>query len=237
MVMSHKALEFYGKNILEIYEKTDTIDLNILPIEKLATEYLKLKIKYATLSSDGSIYGLTAYADTEFHVKTTNGIKAISIKSNQILLEKAFLYPQYKRKLFGKHRFTLAHEVAHQLLFSLESTEDRENFNIVYSKKKSHSVREIKTIEDWNEWQANVLASILLMPKDKVDYFMFLVSPNKKIINYDNWFDEIDIPKIKSFCELFGVSKTAAIIRLDKLGYIENKKRMDYRNPLDIVYG
>ncbi|MFI3327282.1 MAG: ImmA/IrrE family metallo-endopeptidase [Clostridia bacterium] len=237
MVMSHEALEIYGKEVLEIYSKAETIDLNILPIEKLATEHLKLKIRYATLSSDGSIYGLTAYTDTEYHIETESGMKVISIESNQILLEKAFLYPKYKSKLFGKHRFTLAHEVAHQLLFSLESTEDREAYNIVYSKKKSHSVREIKTIEDWNEWQANVLASILLMPKDKVDYFMFLVSPNKKIISYDNWFDEIDAPKIKSFCELFGVSKTAAIIRLNKLGYIENKKRMDYRNPLDIVYG
>ena len=39
------------------------------PIDQFASDYLNLKVSFQKLSSDGSIYGLTAYVDTEYQIE------------------------------------------------------------------------------------------------------------------------------------------------------------------------
>ena len=39
------------------------------PIDQFASDYLNLKVSFQKLSSDGSIYGLTAYVDTEYQIQ------------------------------------------------------------------------------------------------------------------------------------------------------------------------
>ena len=36
-------------------------------------------------------------------------------------------------------------------------------------KRQAYSLRELKTREDWNEWQANVLGAAILMPQREID--------------------------------------------------------------------
>ena len=71
--------------------------------------------------------------------------------------DRNFIEPSQIRKLCGKRRFTLAHECAHQILFQMETDKIREACRRKYSARTAYSLRALKTREDWNEWQANVL--------------------------------------------------------------------------------
>lgn len=121
----------------------------VVPIVELAREHLNLEIKYRELSTDGSILGLTAYADTEYHLEINNKIIVYKLSTDEIILNSSFLLHKQTEELKNKKRFTLAHEVAHQIIFSLESEEDKEKYSKSYSMKKKHSPKELKTNEDF----------------------------------------------------------------------------------------
>jgi hypothetical protein len=91
------------------------------PIDQFAKDYLGMNVSFARLSSDGSICGLTAYADTEYIVEELGVKRTIPLRKNQILLDVGFIQYGQVHKLCGKRRFTLAHECAHQILFQMES--------------------------------------------------------------------------------------------------------------------
>ena len=76
MILSHKEIEeiaaavtedfnefFFGSQVEEVQAPRAT------PIDQLAKDYLGLTVSFAKLSKDGSICGLTAYADTEYAVE------------------------------------------------------------------------------------------------------------------------------------------------------------------------
>ncbi len=41
-----------------------------------------------------------------------------------------------------------------------------------YSARTAYTPRELKTREDWNEWQANVFGAAILLPQKEVDLAM-----------------------------------------------------------------
>lgn len=174
MILSHKQIEeiaaavtkdfnefFFGKEADEVRIARAT------PIDQLAKDYLGLNVSFARLSSDGSICGLTAYADTEYITEEMGIKRTIPLKRNQVLLDESFMKPGQVRQLCGKRRFTLAHECAHQILFQMESDEVKDACEKKYAARTAYSLRDLKTREDWNEWQANVLGASILMPKKR----------------------------------------------------------------------
>ena len=136
------------------------------------------------MSADGSICGLTSYADAEFIIKEMGVVRTIEVKQNQILLDSSFLEPGKAKWLGGKRRFTLAHECAHQILFQMESEESRQKCRKLYSDRRSFSLRDLKSKEDWNEWQANALGAEMCIRdsvysaglKNSIKYFKYTCS-------------------------------------------------------------
>ena len=205
------------------------------PIDQFASEYLKLHVSYTHLSSDGSFCGLTAYEDTEYTCEVDGVTRIIPLKRNQVLLDNSFIQPGQVRKFCGKRRFTLAHECAHQILFQLESDEGKAACRKRYSARRCYSLRDLKTREDWNEWQANVLGAAILMPKEEIDFAMWRFAPGRKLKNYNGWFPYMDRTALKLMCGVFGVSKTALIIRLRELGHLEDHPFSEFVDPLEIL--
>ena len=163
MILSHMQIEeiaaavtkdfnefFFGKNS-DIGRTT----ARATPIDQFAKDYLGLSVSFAHLSSDGSLCGLTAYADTEYTIEEQGVKRTIPLKANQILLDLSFIQPRQVHALCGKRRFTLAHECAHQILFGMESDNDKRTHESKYAPRAAYSLRDLKTREDWNEWQAN----------------------------------------------------------------------------------
>lgn len=160
-----------------------------IPIERLASDYLKLDVSYCKLSDDGSLCGLTTYADTEYQFHQGVTTKTVLLKANQVLLDSSFIQGANRSKLRGKRRFTLAHECAHQILFSMEPKSERHACRKQYQ-GKAYSLRDLKSKEDWNEWQANALGAALLMPPAIVQ--TLLQKRTEKLISYGGYFTSFD---------------------------------------------
>ena len=241
MILSHKQIEEIAaavtKDFNEFFfgKEADVVRIaRATPIDQLANDYLGLKVSFARLSPDGSVCGLTAYADTEYITEEMGIQRTIPLKRNQVLLDESFIKPGQVRKLCGKRRFTLAHECAHQILFQMESDEVRETCQKKYAARTAYSLRDLKTREDWNEWQANALGAAILMPQKEIDLAMWYFAAGKSLTNYEGQFSYRDRLSLNLICQQMGVSKSAAIIRLRQLGYIEDRPYMEYRDPLEV---
>ena len=130
MILSHKQIEeiaaavtkdfnefFFGKDA-----DNERSTAQATPIDQFAKDYLGLSVSFAHLSSDGSLCGLTAYADTEYTIEEQGVKRTIPLKANQVLLDMSFIPPGQVHALCGKRRFTLAHECAHQILFGIQDS-------------------------------------------------------------------------------------------------------------------
>ena len=204
------------------------------PIDQFASEYLGLKVSFIHLSDDGNLCGLTAYEDTEYIFEENGKIRSIPLKRNEVLLDRSFIEPGNVKMLCGKRRFTLAHECAHQILFQLESDEQKASCRKLYAERRPYSLRDLKTNEDWNEWQANALGAAILMPKDEIDLAIWNFSLSRVIKNYAGIFAYRDRVSLKIMCDIFKVSKSAMIIRLRQLGYLKDYPRSEYIDPLEV---
>jgi hypothetical protein len=242
MILSQRQIEEIAaavtKDFNEFFFGGDSEDTRRMargtPIDQFAKEYLGMSVSFARLSFDGSICGLTAYADTEY-ITDDGGIKrTIPLRKNQILLDVSFIQPGQVQKLCGKRRFTLAHECAHQILFQMEGDAVRSACVKKYSARSAYSLRDLKTREDWNEWQANVLGAAILMPQKEIDLAMWYFAGGKKLINYEGVFAYRDKLSLMMLCQQLAVSKSAAVIRLRQLGYIEDRSYREYSDPLEV---
>lgn len=221
MILSKVDIENLAKSVLNDFRYSTGIYTSFTPIDQLASDYLGLTVRFETLSDDMSFCGVTAYDDTRLKVEVDGMKRVIEIKRNEIILNLEFLKASKIQSLCGRRRFTLAHEVAHQILFALETQERKAHCRKIYSTRTTHSIRQLKTAEDWNEWQADYLGAALLMPKDGVTIFLRdLAYGNIDTYPWDER-EEFDYA-IGMFCTYFGVSKSAAIIRLKNLGYLSH---------------
>ncbi|AND41440.1 ImmA/IrrE family metallo-endopeptidase [Cytobacillus oceanisediminis] len=112
------------------------------------------------------------------------------------------------KHLPNRQRFTIAHEIGHFILHEGNPIHIDRTFRVNFRDKNSSLANSIEEIE------ANAFAAALLMPEKKLKQFY-----NKKLkegIDFEHS-DELD-----SIAETFQVSKQALMIRLFKLGLIDD---------------
>ncbi len=242
MILSHKQIEEIAVAVTRDFNQFFFGDgfensrrfVQCTPIDQFAKDFLGLSVSFAKLSADGSICGLTAYADTEYEIEEMGIKRTIPLKQNQVLLDESFIKPGQVKQLCGKRRFTLAHECAHQILYQYESDEVKTACQKKYAARSSYSLRDLKTREDWNEWQANALGAAILMPQKEMDLAMWYFAAGRKLINYEGRFSYLDRMSLAMLCSHLGVSKSAAIIRLRQLGHLEDRPYLEYHDPLEV---
>lgn len=203
---------------------------NAFPIEQFATDHLGLEVFMTKLSPDGSICGLTAYADTEYHVSDGNHIHTIPIHRKQVLLDSSLA----AESRTGRRRFTLAHECAHQILFAFEDAATQKARQAAYAQRSSYSLRELKTKEDWDEWQANALAAAILIPINKLKDVRCQMSQKEPIKRYGTKMDAQGRADLNALCSTFLVSKSAMLIRLRQIGAVIDRPVSEWRDPLEV---
>ena len=241
MILSQREIEEIAaavtKNFNEFFfgKEDDRVRMvRATPIDQFARDYLGLDVSIARLSTDGSICGLTAYEDTNYVIEENGVSRTIPLKKNQVLLDESFVKPGQVRSLCGKRRFTLAHECAHQILYRLESDDVKVSCRKKYAARKAYSLRELKTTEDWNEWQANVLGAAILMPQKEIDLAMWRFSSGEPFISYEGKFSYRNRLSLEIICKQLAVSKSAATIRLKQLGYIIERPFSEFVDPLEV---
>ncbi len=228
MVLSYTQIEEIAAAV--IYDFCGNIEAKpyAVDMDRLAKEYLGLTVSFLTLSSDGSLCGLTAYEDTQVKIKGPLGERTIPLKRNQVLIERRLLE---QRKLTARCRFTLAHESAHQILYQMDTLENQAICKEQYSSRRTYSFRELKSKEDWNEWQANALGAALLMP---AVFLAQTMEHRSRIECFGGEFNYMGKASLNFICQRFGTSRSATEIRLRQLGYIVDKPRNAYRDPVEV---
>ena len=77
MILSHHQIEDIGAAVIQDFNKFFYCGSAALgdkyvratPIDQFACDYLGLSVRFARLSVDGSICGLTSYADAEYIIE------------------------------------------------------------------------------------------------------------------------------------------------------------------------
>ena len=205
--------------------------IRALPVEDFAMHHLGLRLIYTRLSNDGQTLGVTTYADTDISLNRYCRIDTIHVLKDTVLLDECMKDSQdWQHGEVGRRRFTVAHECAHQILYRREPENRRTELQQQYS-ARAFSLREMKSLDSWGEWQANAVAAALLMPKK----YIALMLNGRRITYYGKRLNNPDRFIFDSMCYRFGVSKTAMKLRLRELGYLQFLSALDYYDPLDII--
>lgn len=182
-----------------------------IPIEEFLENHLKLYINYADITDDRSILGLTVFNNGHLKVYDLKNKmeRVIYVKAGTVIIDNSLL----ESRNFGRYRFTCGHEGGHWILhrdmFKYESEKMTE------AKTDGHF---FKTDADWMEWQADYIASCLLMPRKTFTMAAREVLAEagrkcKDIFEYKNYV-------LKKMSDIFQVSVQAAYIRLKELKLI-----------------
>ena len=99
MILSQRQLEEIAASTTKDFnrfffgDEADKPDRSALPtpIDQFAKNYLGLRVSFARLSPDGSICGVTAYADTEYKITELGITRTLALKRNQVILDESFI--------------------------------------------------------------------------------------------------------------------------------------------------
>ena len=72
------------------------------------------------------------------------------------------------------------------------------------------------------------------MPQREIDLAIEYFATNRKLVNYEGHLVYPDKVSLDIICHQFGVSKSAALIRLEQLGYIENRSYNEYEDEMEV---
>lgn len=177
-------------------------------VNAFAKDYLKLEISYCEFNPKDNIEG-----------------KRIG---NQIQLDQRLNEPTR----VGERNFTVAHECGHDLI-------NWQDPNYVPDQTINYRIRsqrkELKTENDFREWQANVVASCLLLRPCLVDWTMFTIARKEKITVFGGYtIHRIDRYIIRMMAQYLGVSQECLRYRLDRLGYLDHKPIAEYDPVMDM---
>lgn len=223
-LLSKQKLENYGERILRAFSPSVLQTPQPTNMDELITSFMEFNFEYQYLSNNSVYLGITVFDDTDklpIYNPSLNQAEFISVKKNTIIIEGTLAEnPAYEHR----ERFTQGHEASHGLLhteYYLRKAEYAGFCNSsgdIFLKSCFPDLSGVDVNgkclqgEAWLEWQANYLAAVLLMPKTTVKRLRNLIEPKGNRF----WHHEL----VSTMVDVFNVSKEAARVRLDSLGYL-----------------
>lgn len=225
--LSRAELDEISNGLIEVYVKQHPKKaVQSMDIEHFITEFLMLKIEYASFAEDdcGKV-GFTADGEIPLLIYSGGEIIPFVFPKKTIVLDKFLL----AEKEYGRRRFTMAHEAAHHILRKMQLTQDTARFHSEYDKERAYSKEEVLQMFHSAEWQADTMAASLLMPRFLVENAMNRFADSKPIKIYgDTTFTAGDKAVMRNMANYLGVSYTALVIRLTHLNMLEKHDICDY---------
>lgn len=234
-------LEYLAEEHTKSFSAFDGKNDPSFSVWKFAAYYLGKKVGFEWLSNDGCILGLSSFVGGTSVPVFDPGASMVrwrNLEANTILLSKTLENMPYAP---GKPRFTLMHECAHHLLhkgyFQARAAKGSGKA-VAYSLQRDEERLHPQEKKEWSdeeriEWQANYLASALLMPESRVervleekgykeDYFQHVLARSPESAAYRQLLSGLAFE--------FRVSMTVAQIRIETLGF-ERFPDLSIRKP------
>jgi Zn-dependent peptidase ImmA (M78 family) len=180
--------------------------------------------EYQYLSNNQVYLGITVFEDTDtlpIYIPELNRAEFLSVKKNTIIIEGTLAD---NPSLIHRERFTEGHEASHGLIHpeyyqrKAQYASLYDTCGSIYSKPTFPDLSGVDVHgkrlqgEAWLEWQANYLASVLLMPRAAVKRLKNTIESRGNQI----WHLEL----ASTMVEVFNVSEEAARVRLISLNYL-----------------
>ena len=238
--ITYNALDDYAEIVVADFAPELLHYPGILNVEEFLEFYLELSTRYCRISYDRKVLGMTAFNDGLLQVvdEETGMTEPIPVTTGTVILDTSLTSKRNKPRL----RFTSMHEGSHWLIHRPAFAEDNPFGHVgVYENQylaakegrmdynRSNSERtDIERIER----QADFLSSAILIPRPALrnayrEFFRFYDEKPRRIIRSgDNPMDDYLAVQLPEYVAgLFGVSKRAALIRLEKLTAIVDDKK------------
>lgn len=219
MYLSSYELSVLANRVITAYRKLPAVDGEnnycVDPVI-LAEHLLGLSVKFEHLSSDCRLLGMISFEPTTFGlIEKGKLFKTIEFDGKSIFIEKELLSAGAS---IGRKNFTIMHECAHwilKLVFpGMYATSSGTAARLIYERGNGNYSQE--------EWLADALASELLMPSDAIDWAISSYGFSGKVrVAFGDQLLDREKQLIRFLTELLGVSQTALLYRLKKLGYTE----------------
>lgn len=231
--LSRVDLETIGARVIRAYQKLPGSgggSLERVDIDYLVEALLGLRIDYRRLSPDGDRLGLTSFC--EIGVEVFSGEPEFAEEQYYMLDGKTILIEEElmrKGANAGRRNYTVSHEGCHHILKMLFPWDYGAQ---VRSRAVHVCWRGGHPVQDWEEWQVETLAGIILMPPECVERCMkrYGLGPPMRLLN--RVFAPADYRRFEEMAEYMGVSKTALSIRMAQLGKVI---RNDFADPYALV--
>lgn len=204
--------------------------LERVDIDFLCQELLGLRIDYARLSLNGEKIGLTSSCDIGVEVfpedPSSTEEQYYMLDGKTILIESDLMKEGAN---IGRRNYTVSHESCHHILKMLFP----HDYGAQASGRSIHCCyRSNRGNGDWEEWQVETLAAMILLPPECVVRSMerFGLGTQMRLLN--RVFAPADYKKFEAIASFMGASKTALSIRMTQLGLL---KRNDLFDPYSLV--
>lgn len=230
--LSRNDLEAIGNRVIAAYSKLPEVateQVTRVDIDYLVGTLLGLQIDYQHLSRSRTCLGATAYDEIGIEVFPEEAEEEVTfymLDGKTLLVESDLML---EGACVGRRNFTVAHECCHHILRMLFP----QNYGVGAKNRKVHYFRSGKTSGgDWEEWQVDVLASVLLLPANCVKQNMKTFGLGREMRLLNRVFAPADYARFEEMATYMGVSKTALAIRMQRLGLL---KRSDLGDPYALV--
>jgi len=196
-----------------------------IDIDRIAA-YLGIDVVYEQIAEDDfDKIGFAADGRTPLIVLRDGQRVSIVFPKDTVVLEKFLI----NRAENNRRRFVLAHEISHVLIRRADPLRSVACFNRAYDMERTYSVKELHDRLSLEEYQANAMAAMILMPR------MVLTDSVRRHLRRNAipvYGDCIFLPKMKpalqKMSEELGVSYTAMLIQLRKYGLLEQRSMEEY---------
>ena len=232
--LSRKEIEAIAARVVTAYKKLPELEgqpIYRIEPELLIRNLLRLNIEYHHLSLNGSVLGVTSPAENVgVRIYDNTDQEEFFFFDGKTVLVERDLKEDISQK--GRCNFTSVHEASHQIFKMLYPKEygykpNGQNLHFYTNKSECR-----KPIENWEEWQTNVLTSAVLLPDDLVGKAMQLFDLGDKIKTLNRVYCSYIYDRFCDVAAFLGVSKTALAIRMKQLGRLEH----DYLdNPYALI--
>ena len=237
--LTHDVLDKYAEKLIHDFYPEALYSPGELDVDHFIEYYLHLSVDYRRICLNQKVLGLTVFNDGVVDVlcEDTGMIEKMPVQTGTVIIDSSLCTKRNVPRL----RFTLVHEGSHWLLHRKAFSDDNpfgpvgiyENQYIAAKEgcidyRRTQSER---TDVERMERQADFLSAAILMNRPALrkaykDFFAFYDEKPRRVIRGNSALDDCFAQQLPEYvAKVFGVSKRAALIRLEKLTAIVNKSK------------